>query len=166
MHTDSFNCTLTNDSAQTTRCGHFMHIWKAHAAAVEVVCVVTVVRHRQCQVERTMLCSSVCALAGSAWRFITAPTSPERLQPAWRPALLFRAVIGQGPPTELVCSSFVAPRFHSLLKVSLWRDAASAASPSSFTLLRPHTHTQFCSPPFQTLLSWCTSKGRGEKTTR
>lgn len=31
-----------------------------------VWCVVTVVRHRYCQVERTMLCSSVCALAGSA----------------------------------------------------------------------------------------------------
>ena len=56
-------------------------------------------------------------------------------------ALLFRAVIGQVPPAELVCSSFVAPRFRSLLKASLWRDAASAASPSSFTLLRPRAHT-------------------------
>lgn len=56
-------------------------------------------------------------------------------------ALLFRAVIGQGPPVELVCSSFVAPRFHSLLKASLWQDETSAASPSSFTLPRLHTQT-------------------------
>lgn len=58
------------------------------------------------------------------------------------PALLFRAVIGQGPPAELVCSSFVAPRFHSPLKVSLWQNATSAASPSSFTLLRPRIQTR------------------------
>lgn len=57
------------------------------------------------------------------------------------PALLFRAVIGQGPPAELVCSSFVAPRFRSPLKASLWQDATSAASPSSFTLLRPRIQT-------------------------
>lgn len=80
---------------------------------------------------------SLAALEGSLWP----PPLLSDCSPRGAPALLFRAVIGQGPPAELVCSSFVAPRFHSLLKASLWRDAASAASPSSFTLLRPRTHT-------------------------
>lgn len=84
------------------------------------------------------MCDSLAELEGSLWP----PPLLSDCSPRGAPALLFRAVIGQGPPTELVCSSFVAPRFRSLLKASLWRDAASAASPSSFTLLRPHTHTR------------------------
>lgn len=105
---------------------------------------------------------SLAALEGS----LRPPPLLSDCSPCGAPALLFRAVIGQVPPAELVCSSFVAPRFHSLLKASLWRDAASAASPSSFTLLRPHTHTQFCSPPFQTLLSRSTTEGRKKKKTK
>lgn len=91
---------------------------------------------------------SLAALGGSLWPPLLSGCSPHGA-----PALLFRAVIGQVPPAELVCSSFVAPRFRSLLKASLWRDEASAASPSSFTLLRPRTHTQLDSPPFQAALS-------------
>lgn len=82
----------------------------------------------------------MCKLAeleGSLW----APPLLSNHSLCGAQALLFWAVIGQGPPVELVCSSFVAPRFHSPLKASLWQDATSAASPSSFTLLRPRTQT-------------------------
>ncbi|MED6275777.1 hypothetical protein CHARACLAT_029894 [Characodon lateralis] len=100
---------------------------------------------------------SLAALESSLWP----PLLLSGCSPRGAPALLFRAVIEQVPPAELVCSSFVAPRFHSLLKASLWQDEASAASPSSFTLLRPRTQTQFDSPPFQASLSRVTTKEGG-----
>lgn len=53
MHTDSSNCTLTNESTHITKQGYFLrvftHTQKVMHTVVEVVCVrvcvVTVVRH-------------------------------------------------------------------------------------------------------------------------
>lgn len=91
-----------------------------------------------CTCMRACVCvRSLAALEGS----LRAPPLLSDCSLRGAPALLFRAVIGQGPPAELVCSSFVAPRFRSPLKASLWQDATSAASPSSFTLLRPRIQT-------------------------
>lgn len=127
---------------------------------------VTVVKHFECQVEkrrRVQTCERWLAeLGGSLWP----PPLLSNSSPCCALALLFRAMIGQAPPAELVCSSFVAPRFHSLLKASLWRDVASAASPSSFTLLRLRAHTQFCSPPSQTLPSRVTTEVQREQQQR
>lgn len=49
------------------------------------MCVVTVVTLLMPGRKKDAVLKCVCALAGRAWRFITAPASPERLQPAWRP---------------------------------------------------------------------------------
>uniref|UniRef100_A0AAV2JMA9 Secreted protein n=1 Tax=Knipowitschia caucasica TaxID=637954 RepID=A0AAV2JMA9_KNICA len=55
----------------------------------------------------------VCLLTGTARKFIRLLHLWSDRSPCEAQALLFRTVIGQGPPAELVYSSFVAPRFDS-----------------------------------------------------
>lgn len=90
-----------------------------------------------------------------------APTSPERLQPAWRPGPFI-------PGRDWTrASRRVGLQQFCRAQISLPAQSEPLAGRGIccltfliYTSPPSHTHTQFCSPPFQTLLSRSTTEGQ------
>lgn len=128
---------------------------------------VTVVSHcvgRKERCSRAYVRVRVCVLAGSARRFITGSTSPERLQPAWCPGPFIPGRDWTRASRRVGLQQFC--RAQTSLPAQSEPLAGRDICCLTFLIYTSppsHTNTRLRSPPSQTSLSRSRTEGRGKR---